>query len=413
MITRTISGNNIELRSFALTDMVKYGWTDSLSVNTMGERELRGIPAISRAAQLRAQAIANLRLYCWSGDRDMPTRRDNVPQARLFAKAQYNEYQTRFSFWETVGESLAYRNFAAIWKNVDPLSGQVLEVMALHPDQVVCKDDRYVVTVQSGYVDPTGRGPARYEVDDSTLLWIRGYGNGGTISPSPILDTYRTALAGPVGRQRHEARMWRRGTALQVGVEFPAGVTPDQANEWRESWRSSYEGTDGETTAVIGGGATIKPIGMTAADAQFVDMAKLTVEDASRIMGVPANLLGSQLERAVPNLEQDLQLWLRTGLSPELARIEAALEGDFELFGNAQTYPMFNTEGFVRGDLMSEATILQGEVQAGILTPNEARAKMGMEPLPGSVGNIPQITPVGGAPNKVPAMNGNGNSPDN
>lgn len=404
MITRLRSGNEIQYRAFTLSDMTRYGWTDSLSFNPLGERELRGIPAINRAARLRSEAVAGLRLYCWSGERERPLRRSSVWQAKLFDQEEYNEYQTRFCFWETVEESLAYRNKASIWKNLDPISGQVIEMFALHPDQVICKPDYYEVRVMGGFVDPVGRGPATYEVDESTLLHIRGHGQGGALEPPTPIQLFRDALAGPVGRQRHEARMWRRGTALQVAVSFPAGVSAQQADEWRESWRSNYEGTEGETTAVIGGGASIVPIGMTAADAQFVDMAKLTVFDAARIMGVPANLLGTQLERSVPNLEQDLSTWFRFGLDPELKRIESALAADEELFGNAQTWPMFYSQEFVRGDILTEATSLGALVQQGVITADEARARLwgGLEPLPNDMGSMPQLTPVGGAPNPNP-----------
>lgn len=205
--------------------------------------------------------------------------------------------------------------------------------------------------------------------------------------------------------------MWRRGTALQVAIEFPAGVTKDQADLWREGWRENYEGTEGDTTAVIGGGGQIKPIGMTATDAAFVDLSNLTVQDASRIMGVPANLLGySILQRGTANLEQDTTTWLQFGLGPELGRIEDALVADDQLFGTeallaAQTRgslglrPGFYTENFVRGDLLTEDNITHQRIQDGRLLVDEWRIANGMDPLPDGLGKIPQIVPVGGAPN--------------
>jgi hypothetical protein len=48
--------------------------------------------------------------------------------------------------------------------------------------------------------------------------------------------------------------------------------------------------------------------------------------------------------------------------------------------------------------------VLQQRVQSGILLIDEARHILGYDPLPGGVGQIPQITPVGGAPN--PSLNG-------
>lgn len=419
MIIRTKSGQDFAIErlsstSFALTNMVRWGYTGLRSTSMrMGEREMRGIPAIHRAARLRSEAIASLRLYCWSGPKPMQTRIDTAWQSKLF-RGKPNPVQTRFTFWETIEESLAYRNNAYAWLNTD--GGKVVEWWALHPDQVLVNEDgTYTVAVSPGFVDPTGKGKGVYKnLGPDTILHIRGHGQGGQlVAPTPI-EIFREALAGPVGRQRHEARMWRRGTALQVALTFPANISKEQADVWRESWRSNYEGTEGETTAVVGGGATITPIGMTATDAAFVDLAQLTVMDASRIMGVPANLLGTSVQqRGTPNLEQDLMTWLRFGLGPELERIESALESCDTLFGSVARlraeakgslgmYPGFDTNGFVRGDLLTEATIIQGFVQAGILTTNEARHELGYEADDDPASDKLQITPVGGAPNPQP-----------
>lgn len=420
MITRVRGRGDIELRSFALTDMVRFGYS-GLRGTTMSvsEKEVRGIPALNRAARIKAEALAGLRLRCWRGEGQDRRRVDNVWQARLF-RDEANDYQTRFTFWETIGESLAWRNNAYVWKMTDPVTERVIELWALHPDQVTCKDDgTYRVRMAQGYLDPVGNGPAEYLVDQTVIMHIQGHGGGGTYeAPSPI-QVFREALAGPIGRQRYENRLWRRGSALQVVVELQPGTTVEQARAWKETWQSTYEGTDGDSTAVVSG-ANVKPIGMTLSDSKFVEMANLTARDAAWIMGVPAGLLGVQIAEHPTTLEQDLREWLQFGLGPDLARIEAALQADEQLFGKeppnaASVYPKFDTEMFVRGDLMTEAEILVSLVQAGILLPDEARKIRGLDDLPNGVGKIPQITPVGGAPNlqpkppkppKAPALNG-------
>jgi HK97 family phage portal protein len=423
MILKTPQGDR-DFFSFALTDMVRWGYNGlrSTQSTSVGERDMRGIPAIARAARMRAEAVASLRLYVWRGEGPSTQRVDTAWQAKLFRSPQPNPQQTRFEFWEAVEEWQAYRNASYIWKNVD--GGQVVEWYALHPDQVDPKiDGTYEVKVAPGFVDPTGQGPATYKVDCSTILHVRGHGLGGQlIAPTPI-SQFRDAMAGPVGRQLHEGRMWRRGVAGQVAIVFPAGIGKEQADQWRETYRANYEGPTGETTLVLGGGAEIKPMGLTPADAQFVQMAQLTVMDAARIMGIPANLLGVPVqEKGTPDLEQDLLTWLRFGIGPSLERIEAALLADESLFGQRARlgaavsgslgiYPKFFTDGFVRGDNATEASILQTDVQSGILLPDEARAMKGLGPLPGAPdeqgrtpGQIPQITPVGGAPNAKPTV---------
>jgi HK97 family phage portal protein len=338
-------------------------------------------------------------MYCWRGEGVTRRRVDSVWQARLFARPDPNPQQTRFDFWETLEESMCYRGNSYAWKIKSAGGGQVLEMYALHPDQVtVEKDGSYTVVVASGYVDPTGEGPGKYKgLDGGTIIHVRGHGNGGQlIAPTPI-EVFREKMAGPVGRQRHEARMWRRGTALQSVIVFPKGVSKSQADVWKEGWRGNHEGTEGDTTAILGDGAELKPIGMTMADAKFVEMAHLTIEDAALIAAMPADMLGVPLTTRQPQMEDVRREWLTDGLNPELARIESAFEADLDFFGGAQTYPGFDTDGFVRGDNQTEAAIVVGDVQAGIITPNEGRAIRGYPPLPG--GDKLQLTPVGGAPN--------------
>lgn len=401
MILRVQGQGELESRSFALTDMVRWGYSDLRNVSPGGATAgaVAGIPAINRAARMRAEAVASLDLGCWRGTGVQRTKVDRVWQANLFSQARYNDWQTRFDFWEAVEESLSYRGNAYVWKLVD--QGRIVQWFALHPDQVkVQGDGRYEVRTMAGYVDPVGKGNGRYTVDNRTIIHFRGHGQGGTgAAPSPI-KVFQDALGAPIARTQHELRMWNRGTMLQGVVTFPQGVTSDQADTWREMWKATYEGMEGDTTAVLGGGATFQTVGMTFDDAMFVDMAHLTVEDASRIMGVPANLLGAQLNRSVPNLEQDLAAWLRFGLGPELERIETTLAADPDLFPmGATTYPRFDTDEFVRGELITEANIMHLRIQDGTLTPDESRAALGLPPHPNGMGATPQITPVGGAPN--------------
>lgn len=402
MILRVQGGQEVEYRSFALSDMVSYGYSGLRNLQPAAtNKSAMGIPALYRGNRMRAEAVAGLRVAVWRGQGIAKTEVLRSPQALLFSRDRYNEYQTRFGFWETVEESLSWRNNAYVWRAADPASSRVGEMYALHPDQVACKGDgMYEVTVSDGYVDPVGRGKGVYRVGSEAILHIRGHGDGGSLeAPSPI-KIFSQTIANGLSRMRHESKVWEKGSALQLAVQFPKEISKQKAAEWRQMWASTYDGVDGARTAVIGGGADIKPIGMTMQDAEFIALAKLTVEDAARITGVPANLLGSQLERAVPNLEQDLSTWLRFGLGPELSRIETHLAADEVLFPlGTDQYPMFDTEAFVRGDLQTEDAIAHQRVQDGRLLVDEWRHSQGLGPLPNGAGKIPQITPVGGGAN--------------
>ena len=403
MVIETLGGVQRELRAFSLGDMASFGFRDLRSAGTgqVARAQVEGIPALARGFRLKAEAIASMKLEAVTGKGEVTEPASGWQSA--FFQRKPNPVQTRFGFWETVGGSLGWRNNAYIWKNVDPASNRLVEWWALHPDQVkFIGGDVWEVRVAPGYVDPVGKGAGVYRVDSSTLMHCRGFGDGGQVGPAPDpVSVFRDALAIPVARQSREAAMWNKGTNVQLAIEFPENRSPQYVSQFRDLWRETYEGARGETTAIIGGGAQIKTIGMTMEQAQWLDSANLTISDAARITGVPAKFLGGGGDET---LEQALDEWLRFGLGPDLERLESHLDGDLHLYpsGTAKVRSKFSTNGFVRGDLMTQAQIEHLRINDGSLLVDEARASRGLDPLPDGVGQIPQIVPVGGSPHGVP-----------
>lgn len=426
MIVRS-RGGNVELRTASsLADFgvplnnpsgaVTHAAGLAVSANTVG-----GIPAVTAAVRVAAQSVAVLELGVYRGQGVQRECVTNVWQARLFA-GQPNDQQDAFQFKETIEESLSYRGNAYIWKNVDPSSRRVVEWFALHPDQVLpfygSKQERtYYVGVGAGFVDPVGKGGGFYKVGPETILHIKGFGDGGSwIAPSPILR-HRLALGASLAKLTHEAALYENGAAIKLALSFPENINAERAKTWRELWDDAYAGSkQAGKTAVVGGGATITPIGLSQADAQFIESQGFSVEEVARIFNVPQSLIGGGRGTKGDHPlspEHEQQRWLRHGLAPRLHRIESAMSADPALFASgASVYPMFDTSGVVRGDLATEAEVSLKKVQSGQWLVDEARALDGLPPLPGGVGKIPQVVPVGGGPNPadlpVPALNGAG-----
>jgi hypothetical protein len=114
------------------------------------------------------------------------------------------------------------------------------------------------------------------------------------------------------------------------------------------------------------------------------------------------------------NVEQDTKRFLSFGLQSRLGRIQAAVRRDRDLFpAGTGLYPEHYTRNFIRLDAATEAEVRHKDVQSGVLLPDEARAELGLPPLPDGAGAIPQLTPVGGAPNPLTqpvGTNGTGNN---
>ncbi len=373
-----------------------------------------GLPACTAAVRIAAEGVASLDLGVWRGKGVQRAAVPSAWQARLAANP--NEQQTSYAFWETVEESLSYRGNAYIWKNV--YQGRVVEWYALHPDQVIPRyldgERKYYVRVSPFYIDPTGKGVGSvgmyYTVGPETILHIKGFGDGGMwIAPSPV-ERFAQALGVGLAKINHETSLYARSAMPGMVVTVPGEITKEQATTYRESFEQLHGGSGNVgRTAVVGGGITVAPIGFTMTDAQFIESMQFDVEQVARIFAVQPSLLGagtagtSGAAAGPKTPEHEQARWLKYGLVPRLRRIEAALYADSTLFpANSALYPMFDTDRALRGDLATEAAIAMGKVQSGQWTPDEARALDGLPPLPGGVGAIPQITPVGGKPNPDP-----------
>lgn len=414
MILATRHGGGIELRAGStLTDFGIPGPTTLAAGVTVSPQTSGGIPAVTQAVRVAAEAVGQLDLNIYRGEG--PDRRQvrNVWQSRLFA-GPLNDQQDVFAFKATIEESLTYRGNAFLWKTIDPSSRRVVQLWALHPDQVLPylgpQGQRlYQVAVGMGFVDPVGKGFGFYTVDSGTILLIRGFGDGGAwLAPSPV-QRHRLALGTSLARLKYEANMFERGTSVRLAVSFPAGMQVEQARAWRDLWKETMGATTGDTTAVIGGGATLQPISLTQTDAQFIESQVFSVDEIGRIFNVPSSLIGGgqgqRQNSSVPTTPEHEQIrWATYGLGPRLMRIESGLRADPDLFPvGSSVYPMFKSDGVVRGDLATEETIAHQRIQDGRMLVDEWRAEQGLPPLPNGLGKIPQITPAGAAPNENPA----------
>lgn len=383
------------------------GWRAGVSVSPS---TVSGVPAVTAAVSRAAFEVSRLRLRVWRGDGFARRQVKGSWQARLL-RGPFNPVQTVPGFFEALSESVDYRGNGFVWKQ--KLDGRVSGLWCLHPDQVSVERDRrsgrclYRVLTADGWVDPEGVGAGKQLlVDADSVLHVRGFGDGGALlAPSPIARHQATLGAG-VAREEYSSAFFENGTTAKLAISFPKDVHPDQVKAFQETWNDKATGLRNSHRArVVGGGATITPINLSMVDAQFVEAQRLGVEDVARIFNVPASLIDAGHSGSVPlSPEHELQRWIRYGLSPRLTRIEAAFGEDPDLFGpGSGDVAAFDMSDVLHGDLEAMDRIAHQQVQDGRILVDEWRESTGREPLPGGVGKIPQIVPVGGAKNPVVA----------
>jgi HK97 family phage portal protein len=366
-------------------------------------RTVGGLPAADLAIRLASQSVAlRKRIDVWRGPVNDRRRIETTWQARFFA-GQPNERDPWLLVLEQTEASLTSRN-NGYWLKLHDAARRVAAVHVIHPD-----------CVKARWNSASQRAEYRIRVDDSgswsdwmtsdDILHFRvGYPEPGAIvAPTPI-ERFRSALAAALAKVEYERVLYDEGVLNSLAVVFGEKVTAEQAERFRELMANEHGGVQNRgKVRVFGGGVDIQQIGLTPSDAQFIEAMHFDVEQIARIFNVTVTLLGGAAAagaRTIITPEHEESRWFRFGLEPRLARIEEFVRSDRSFFGpGARDYPRFPAVE-IRGDVTAESNRLVSEVQAGILTSNEARSEKGLPPLPG--GDELQITPVGGAPNDTP-----------
>lgn len=414
MILKTRNAGNRHVRSATFgVDTARVSRWAGLPYVTSGEivdtTTAASLTAVGRAIRLVSGVIASLCVDVFQGEGPDKREQPNAWQARLFDQPALG--LSAFDWRWDVASSLEAVENAYLLKVKDS-SGRVVELHPIPVDNV------------HGAVDKTGRkmfdiwtNDGVWRLTTSEVLHIRGQTVGGGAFGVSRITQHRDPLGSMLAAQKFEGAFFRNNARPDIAILFPQGVTRDQARQWREEWDAQYGGPENAGRPLpLGGGATIQTIPLSMQDAQFVEAKRLSVEDIGRIMDVEPVLLGAIEQNA--DRTQALELFLRIQLTPRLKRIEHALLADTDLFGAGETglYPQFEVSDMVFVDAATRSKIEHEQIQDGRRLVDELRAQDGLPPLPPvpadwtqAPGMVPQITPVGGAPN--PTVNTDTASP--
>ena len=393
MILATKYGGDRELRFFG-PDTSRLGIPGSgilsLSGEVVTDDKAVGLSAVGRAIRLVSGAIASQKIRVYEGRLGQKREVENTDQALVLSNPVLGV--SDYDWLYDIASSLEACENAYLHKRKDR-DGVVRELPLIPCHHV------------NGYLSRTGQ--KIFEISgtkytETEILHIRGQTiAGGPFGVSRIWQ-HRDPLGAQLAAQRFEGAYYQNSARPDLVVVYPQGVTQKQHEEWFANWDAQHGGAhNAGKPHALGGGADIKTIPVSMQDAQFIEGRRMGVEDIGRIMDVDAALLGA--EGDLDARKTALELFLRLQLTPRLRRIERAFKADQDLFGGTDAYPEFQQDDLMFTDALTKAQVRHQEIQDGQLLVDEARAAKGLPPLPDGAGQIPQITPVGGAPNQQPS----------
>ncbi|CAB4189266.1 COG4695 Phage-related protein [uncultured Caudovirales phage] len=346
-------------------------WPSESTSKTAGvhinEENATSIGALYAAVKLYADTVASLPWDTYI--RVDGERRVYRPRPRWMDFPEPNNPNlTSFDFKHRVVSSLLLDGNAFILCLRDS-SDDVIETRVLDPQKVE------ILSGEKGepiYKVTTKDGASTLGAD--SIVHIPLFATGENLRGLNPIEHHRVTLGLASASQLFGAKFYEQGATVGGVVKVPGELTAEQAQNLRDGFSRRHEGVDRAwRVAVLTGGADYQQQTVKIADLQLVETLHYGVEAIARIYGVPLHLLqypgGNTSYSSVEVISIE---WLRLGLGPLVARIEAAFQRLVP--GAERTFLKFTLDGLLRATTQERYNSYATALNNGFLSVNEVRA---------------------------------------
>jgi HK97 family phage portal protein len=349
----------------------------------VGETSAMGLSALYRALSLISGTLASLPLNSWRDTGD--GQREKV--ASVFDNPDSDEGQTKFEWVETAFLHQQLHGKAGALK-VRTEAGSLVRLPLVHPlsfavIQPTIEEFRTGNLPAGGvWFDVALNDGSQVRLDANNFWYAPAASLGGQVGIS-LLTYARQSLATSIAGDKAAAATFSSG-ALISGLASPADegidISDDIPQIRQELNRNVLGHENAGTIALVNRRLTFTPWTMTAQQAQFLESRQFQIEEISRWTGVPPHLL----------MQTDKQTSWGTGVDEQNRGLSKFVLGHWaQRFEQRASRLLarprwceFDFAGLERPNFAVEIGLLIQQVQAGLLTVDEARAVRNLPPLP-------------------------------
>ena len=190
--------------------------------------------------------------------------------------------------------------------------------------------------------------------------------------------------------EKHADNFFKSGANLSGIIKASSTLTNEQKKQIQESWRGAFNsGSDNKVSvAVLPQGLDYQPISVTPEDSELLSTRKYNVVEIARFMGVPPFKLFEYQDASYNSLEWAQIMFLQDTILPMAEMIKA--EFNLKLFKPSQVGKLMLDVDFsilMSTNKETEASYYKTLMVNGIISINEARNKLGYEPIDDEIGD--------------------------
>lgn len=324
--------------------------------------------AFYSAANLIAQTVATIPIYVEYDSVGRKLTSTDHPLLELMTRDTSREefVSKAVLYWLVCGESYA----------------QIVYSQDGRPIGLVVIPSQFINPIQGDYLDPIiGFKYREYrevtfdpkEVVYWTFPNLREYFHGMSagVPLGELLDLNNAAIT------------WNKNVALGGGVPpivaKAAGITPEQANELKDSWQQDAGANNSHRLRVVSENLQFEKMGMAPHDAEWSNATISSMRMIFMSLGVSSELMNDAGNKTYSNYQEARKaLYMETAI-PLAKRFYATLGRSLASYYRDNPKIVIDTNAIeaIQEDRQNAVQRLTIAVEKGIMTPNEAREELG------------------------------------
>lgn len=380
-------------------------WENWTAAKRIGQSDALGLPPVFYAHNKIVGDIGQLPVDIKKNKGEGSSTDMNHPSYALL-REQPNAMQAPSVFKEQVS------SHAIMWGNgraaiIRDKTGTPIELIPMMPDRTVTfiyEGVKYHATKPNKDEDTDMTLGFRTDkrgwviMEDADVLHILGFAYNGIVGEG-VMQMCNKALQIPYQAQNYEVNQLGKGFRGKLALETPPGMfrTEEEAKKFIDGFNKQEAGSDNAgKAALLREGIKLNSVNVTNNEAQFAQLKQFSRQDVGLMFGLES-MPGDGDSVSYNSLEQKNQAYL-VALDRWLIKWEE--QCDMKLLSDVQKtrrshYHKFNRASILRTDLATTMTAFTQAIAATIMSPNECRAKLDMNPYTGGdVYRNPNTTPA-------------------
>lgn len=351
-----------------ILDLIGQGAPTATGIPVSIETALR-VPAVATAVRTISEAAASLKVKVVEIAADGTEKEAPDHPALSLLRHDANDWTSGFEFIRSIMVDALCRDQGGLALVTRSSDQRPLEMIRYRPG-----------FINVDYPDDTLQ--PRYRINGivrnaSEIIHLKG-----TFDKSPV-TLCREAIAVAIVMEKHAAKLFGRG-ARPSGILRTKKPLGDQgAKNMIDAFRLQMEGPDNSgRTAILHDDAEWVPMTMSSVDAQFQQLRLFQMQEIARAFNLPATLLGDLSKATWSNSAEMHRQFLQLCLEPWLQSLESALRRALFNKDERKKFAIrFDRDDFTNVDLTARATAISSLRSSMVLTRNEARSWLDLEPV--------------------------------